>query len=436
MVSARCDLVSRTRVMCARARARVAESLGYAHTRTSAMDVGHSCAHGHAVASVDGISTSCVCAYGWNGTRCDIDVLQDCAAERHATEAFVRHQANDVGAVTVGTFRFRWLGAPWTCDLLPLLNASQISCGCLTACYSYLEFVHGQIVAATQRPFARRIPLAWDDPLPTCSARNRDSFVAGSASTISELRTSLSLRAPLLDGRAHLLSQEPHVSAVNCFANCRGRGVCVRHFCECERGAVGSTCRAPRQQPPSARASAAGGSSSVTVAGMLTRMPTRTEPAPAELRVQLLELPAAVQYEFDDLHSFYSRGGRHYSPAALFEKRAVYWSQGYLYSHIAADDSLVTDAGDAQVLVSLDSGFDLDRAAVQRFAGKPFEWVVLLTRAPSDVPRAFSEARAVRMHPYCPRPSASSPRLYPVSAAFHPDRDVCLPPLIRAPPCA
>lgn len=232
-----------------------------------------------------------------------------------------------------------------------------------------------------------------------------------SSNVSHELRQSLNERVPLHASK-RLLSEATHVSTTNCFANCSGSGVCRGHFCECPGGTIGSVCQ------PAARIRDASDLNS------------------SELSVQLLELPAAVQYEraerFPALSLPHGRQGL--GSGALLIKRAVYWSQGFFYSHLVRDAELVVHAG-ARVLVALDGGLDLGRAEALRLAGGgagraagQFEWTILLSRASTDIPRARSEANAIRMHPYCPRPSKTAPRRYPPNPAFHPDRDVCLPP--------
>ena len=78
------------------------------------------------------------------------------------------------------------------------------------------------------------------------------------------------------------------------------------------------------------------------------------------------------------------------------------------------------------VLVAVHTGFSFDRAAATKLAGRSFEWTVMLTLTPTDVPRAPSEHGVMRMHPHCPRRSTASPRVGDIG--FDAGRDVCIPP--------
>ena len=355
------------------------------------------CGHGHAFARPDG-SSSCACAYGYEGARCDIDALASCSAERQAADAVLHAQGNVAKTISVRTFRFGWHNASWTCDLLVLLDERQITCACLAACASYIERIHELISTASGTGFSHRIALR---SLPQCAQGSMYSEVG--ANFTERLRASLDEPVSTRT-RMQLLSEETHVSTTNCITNCSGRGTCRGHFCECDAGTIGANCR------------------------RRTRLEARRHPLDAELRIQLLEsVPAAALYEQAGRHAAVRRGVVNFGSGALLDKRAVYWAQSYFYAHLARDvySGVLVDAG-ARMLLAIDSGLSMDVATAERWAGRSFDWVVLLTTLPSDVPRAPSQPRGIRMHPHCPRPPADTHR--PPNGAFDPRRDVCVPP--------
>ena len=133
------------------------------------------CSHGHASATPDG-GFKCLCAYGFEGERCETDALAVCAAERRAFRHVIAERAEGAQkepaftktTVTVWQFRFAWHNARWTCDMLAFLDETDITCGCLSACALYLRRVQQLIADASGTDFTRRAGLGT---APACARR-------------------------------------------------------------------------------------------------------------------------------------------------------------------------------------------------------------------------------------------------------------------------
>ena len=429
------------------------------------------CVHGHAVVPfAAGGEARCACAVGYEGARCDIDALAACRIERVTIARLLNRSSktDHAGAALIpaAILRFRIHRARFSCDLLSLLSITDPSpsCECLDACASYLRRV---AAAATDK--WQSMPIVLRSPPPCASATSlRGIFVAG------EVNRAALWRPIQVHASTRLISVDYHVSTTSCFADCNGRGHCRGHFCECDAGTVGSACRpraSVRAEKEHARSSRRG--DGLTPALVDAETPTHWPPSASgdvcsafeavskprlpELRVRLLELPAALRYE---LAGRYMRPGARGQPiefgsASLFDKRTIYWAQvcactaracpahtptcvsgamfserqGYFYSQLVRDEIVAVNEAGVDTIVAYDTGFDLGRRDIARLANHSFEYTVLLTFASSDRPRADSERRTVRMHPHCPRPSAASPRRWPVDCCFHAERDICLPPL-------
>lgn len=280
------------------------------------------CQHGF----MSSLAHVCVCAYGWRGKLCDEDALASCRAARHATAVLVNRSSAAAAlagrgdgrhggvSMAVATLRFQLHRAPWTCDLLSLLDEAEgVNCHCLAACAKYLEQVRESGISV--RPIALR-------KQPSCARTLRSTidttFKAAAPAADQMRREALEDRVKISSTDISLLSTASlstaaHVSMTNCFASCSGRGQCFGHFCECDAGTVGPTCR------DAARAH-------------------RQPPDPDELRVRLLELPASMQYELASRYRgptpSVPTAGSSYNGAALLEKRMCYWGQPYFYSHL------------------------------------------------------------------------------------------------------
>ena len=354
---------------------------------------GNACLHGHQ--TEDG--QRCVCAYGWEGRHCTLDVLAACAAARVATKAFMNatialdHRHRPSLQMSVARFRFELHRAPWTCDLLSLLDESESNglCRCLEACAAYLEGIRAAGVAVP--PILLRTPPACATPM-----MNR-SFAAG-AMRRESLQAAVPVGLPAWEGKK-VLSTARHVSTIGCWANCSSHGSCAGHFCECEAGTFGPYCR--------------------------TRALRRGPHERDELSVELLDLPAAVQYEIAERHRI--GDGYNYGPGALLEKRAVYWAAGYFYATLVHDTEVVVASG-GDVAVAVHAGLEMNRDTVSRLAPRSFAWTLLLSLQPTDAPAALSEPGVIRMHPHCPRRSEVAPSHSERSCCFNEGRDVCIPP--------
>lgn len=387
------------------------------------------CVHGHA----DATGSRCVCNYGYEGLRCDQDILIACAKVREWTERAGRPALApapcSVGqrcSMSAYDFRYRLQRMPWTCDLLVMLPPAAVSgdsaCECLEACSAYLweQSLNWHMPlrpilldASVLSPCQGRAPHleATFSPAPVVLVRRKHqslpvATMERSWDTLDAQRSSLSEARVLLHARnTPLFDIQFTVSSLACWTDCLGRGECRGHFCEhCAVGSATPACGTARHSLRQGR----------------ERQQPKTN-GPGELSLALLDLPGVVLHE----HGFerYRKPRGDFNVPALLVKRQTYWAQGYFYAGLLWHGAeLLSSANGSRILVAVTAtrlSPDCVRLAAQTAgmgSNASWSWTLLLDFLPTDMPRFRPAPGTVRFHNHC------TP-----GVGFSAASDVCLP---------